>query len=250
MNLPSVDPDCDSNIPQLNNTTQQSKVSAESREEQRRREERRRRREEERRREERRRQEEEWRRQEEDWRRIKRRREEKRRRRRKRYNTIDLDCYTLTRSTRVRLCQSRWRYGRRRRNRRGWGIFGRRRRRDVESWGKTNQRHGYRNSTFTVIHRNGTHQRKHTQKIYSLNSNQTKDFECQKFVEDANKITDLLQEFNRTESHTHTVNDTFASLATSIINATDEKGAFKNGGCNEAQRQALVKVHGIYSFLS
>ena len=122
---------------------------------------------------------------------------------------------------RVRLCQCRWKYGRRR-----WKSGRRRWKRDIESWGKTSQKHGYRRS---------------------LNSNQTKDFECQKFVEDANKITDLLQEFNRTGIRD---TGTFASLATSVIDATDEQGAFKNGDCNEAQQQALVKVHGIYSVLS
>ena len=78
-------------------------------------------------------------------------------------------------------------------------------------------------------------------------SNETTDFECQKFVEDANKITDLLQEFNRSGIRDI---DTFASLATSIINATDETGAFYNGDCNDAQQQALVIVHGICCFLA
>ena len=37
---------------------------------------------------------------------------------------------------------------------------------------------------------------------------------------------------------------TFSSLTTSIIGATDAKGKFKTGGCNEVQREALVKAHG------
>ena len=92
--------------------------------------------------------------------------------------------------------------------------------------GKTNQNHGYRKK---------------------LVSNQTNDFGCQKFVEDANKITDLLQEFDRTG-----IKDigTFSSLATSIVNATDETGAFNDGDCNDAQQQALVKVHGICSLFN
>ena len=115
---------------------------------------------------------------------------------------IKWSCFSLIRCVRVRVCQSRWRYGRRRGKR------------DVESWGKTNQNHGYRKK---------------------LVSNQTNDF--------ANQITDLLQEFNR-----NGIKDieTFASLATSIINATDDTGAFHNGDCNDDQQQALVKVHGIY----
>ena len=125
-----------------------------------------------------------------------------------------LNCYALIRCVRVRLWQCRRRYGRSRGKR------------DVESWGKTNQKYGYKRN---------------------LNSNKTKDFECQKFVEDANKITDLLQEFNRSGIRDI---DTFASLATSITNATDETGASNNGDCNEAQQQALVKVHGIYSVFS
>ena len=127
---------------------------------------------------------------------------------------IKWSCFSLIRCVRVRVCQCRWRYGRRRGKR------------DVESWGKTNQNHGYRRK---------------------LISNQTKDSECQKFVEDANKITDLLQEFDRTGIKDI---DTFSSLATSIVNATDETGAFHNGDCNDAQQQALVKVHGICSLFS
>ena len=120
-----------------------------------------------------------------------------------------MNCYALIRCVRVRLWQCRRRYGRRRGKR------------AIESWGKTNQKHGYRRI---------------------LDSNQTKNFECQKFVEDANKITDLLQEFNRSGIRDI---DSFASLATLITNATDETGAFNNGDCNDAEQQALVEVHGI-----
>ena len=75
------------------------------------------------------------------------------------------------------------------------------------------------------------------------NPSNSENSECEKFVDDAEKITDLLEKFNNKGIDNI---ETFSSLSTSIVNATDEKGNFYNGDCNKAQERSLVKVNGIF----
>ena len=141
-----------------------------------------------------------------------------------------MDGETLIETSRVRICHVRWRYGsrrrrnRRRRRRRKWFGFGRRKR-HVKSRAKVGTYQGYRTS----------------------NQNNFDNSECKQFIENSEKLTELVDKINR-----NGIQDvaTFSSLTTSIIGATDAKGKFKNGGCNEAQREALVEAHGTISYTS